>query len=143
MSALAALNTGVGALEAIADFLDDHPGVEIYHRNYRKLPLARTHLRNIRSAAREARQQQLSRHQRRAIVEIGQIVDWLLQRVHEIKKADFRREVQSLAEKVAGLIPGDELPQLPKFPRRTPNWIKDQVRRDYQEISKCYCSAPD
>lgn len=138
MSAFAALNNGVGALEEIADFLDDHPGLEIYYRNYRKLPLARTHLRNIRSAAREARRQPLSRQQANAIVEVGQIVDSLLQRIHQIRRVDFRREVQSLAEKVALLIPGDELPQLPKFPQRTPKWIRDQVRRDYQEISKCY-----
>ncbi len=138
MSAFAALSNGVDALEEIADFLDDHPGVEIYHRNYRKLPLARTHLRNIRSAAREARRQRLSRQQENAIVEVGQIVDSLLQRIQQIKRADFRREIQSLAEKILLLIPGDELPQLPRFPQGTPKWIRDQVQRDYEEISKCY-----
>src|SRR5712692_7148338 len=141
MVAFAALHAEVSALEDIADFLDDHPSVEVYHRNYRKLPLARAHLRDIRSAARDARRQRLPKQQANAIVELGQIVDSLLQRIHQIRRADFRREVQSLAEKVSSLIPSDELPELPGFPQQTPKWKRDQVHRDYQEIPKCYAAG--
>jgi hypothetical protein len=138
MSAFAALDSGVRALEAIADFLDDHPSVEIYHRNYRKLPLARTHLRSIRLAAREARRQRLSRQQASLLLEVARSADSLLQRIHNIKKEDYRGEVQSLAERLVLVMPSDELPKLQQFPRRTPKWIMGQVQRDYQEIQKCY-----
>ncbi len=138
MPAFATLENSVRALETIADFLDDHPTVEIYHRNYRKLPLARSHLRSIRTAARDARRQRLSKQKVEALIKVSGIADSLLERINRAKKEDFRKEVQSLAEKILPLIPRDELPQPPRFPKRTPKWIRDQVQRDYQEILKCY-----
>ncbi len=141
MSAFAVLDSSVRALQTIADFLDDHPNIEIYYGNYRKLPSARTNLRSIRSAAREAQRQRLSEEQAKAAIEVAQISDSLLQRIGKIKKADFRREVQNLAEKVVVLTPSNGLPQLPGFPKRTPKWIRDQVRRDYEEIMKCYSAG--
>jgi len=91
MSAFTVLENSALVLETIADFLDDHPGVEIYYRNYRKLPLARTHLRDIRTAARQAQRQQSSKQRKGALVEVAQIADSLLQRINKTKRADFRK----------------------------------------------------
>ncbi len=141
------LASALQELEQIAAFLEDHPGVELYHKNYRKLPAARKWLRSMRLALRELRRASYGNVKMRT--RLG-AMDELMRRnsanLENMQKTEFRHFIDSLTDEGDHLNLGASspiLPALPRLPKGTPTWVRKQLTADHEEIQRCLSVGAD
>lgn len=133
------MTSALQKLEEIAAFLEDHPGVELRHRNYRKLPAAIGLIRQARSAIRELRRGNsgdVRMHSR--LRALDRILGGASARLAGMNKLQFREFVDGAVDRADALdLRAPLIPPLPKLPRGTPEWIRSQLKADYDEVERC------
>jgi hypothetical protein len=141
MESLELARYSLQGLEVIVAFLEDRPGIQLYHGKYRKLPAARGYLRSLRRAVRDyAETNELSRQQKDHLAACDRLVTGSLANLETWPRARFFALVDTLDRtfRAARLLAVQTLPGFPALPKGLPSWIPIQLREDYVEVGKCF-----
>src|SRR5712692_2662758 len=97
MEPIETIRQALQELHQIVAFLEDHPKVEIYHANYRKLRPARMHLRTIRQGLRDFRERgQPRRHQEEILIRCDDLISECLPELDSWPKRRFSELINNL-----------------------------------------------